>query len=90
MSPLAEDDAPCVARLTTYGQWLKYVVLARAVAALEVRDKRALYQLLRQHEAPDDGHDLFFPRHGFTAGAFCTWTILNETRRPSVAARSTK
>jgi hypothetical protein len=64
-----------------YPTWKKYVVLSATVDNLPMRDKRAIFALLRQCSEAQ-AHDVFFPKYGFTAGAFCTWQILSDSRRP--------
>lgn len=58
----------------------KYVALARTVELLQVKEKRFLFSLMRT--CPQSSHELFFPQYGFTAGAFCTWHILSDSKRP--------
>ena len=55
----------------------KYNAVARTVSEIQIKQKRIIFQLLRANF--DD--DAFFPRHGFTAGMFCTWQILCDTKR---------
>ena len=52
----------------------KINILSNTVGALQIREKRAIFTLIRS--TPDATHDLFFPHVGITAGCFCTWQIL--------------
>lgn len=71
------DDAALTSYIT-YSTWQKYIVMSNAVRALQVREKRGIFQTLR-HE---NNHDIFFPGHGITAGTFCIWQILLDNKRP--------
>jgi hypothetical protein len=62
--------------LLTYPTWKKYIVLSSTVASLRMRDKRIIFDVMRN--TPDLTHDTFFPYYGFTAGHFCMWQILSE------------
>ena len=68
------------ANFFTYPTWKKYLVLSREIEMLKVRDKRLIFQMMRN--APDLTHDTFFPAFGFTAGEFAIWQILSEHRKP--------
>tara|TARA_B110000046_G_scaffold148040_1_gene155846 strand:- start:564 stop:845 length:282 start_codon:yes stop_codon:yes gene_type:complete len=63
-----------------YPTWKKYIVLSASIDYLKVKDKRTIFALIRQHATRDE--QAFFPDYGFTAGAFCAWQILSDTRRP--------
>jgi len=62
--------------LLTYPTWKKYIVLSSTIASLRVRDKRFLFDAMRN--TSDLTHNTFFPSYGFTAGHFCLWQILGE------------
>jgi len=70
-------DVPPQAYLT-YPTWLKYVVISNNMQRLQVRDKRIIFQVLRD----ETDHDIFFPTLGFTGGLFCIWQILMDVKRP--------
>lgn len=59
-----------------YPTWKKYMVLAKHVEKLRVRDKRAIFQMLRLNEHADD--NTFFPAFGMTAGEFATFQVLKD------------
>lgn len=63
----------------TLPTWRKYIVIAHHVDTLRVRDKRAIFQLMRLH--PDMTANSFLPEFGITAGDFATWYVLRDTRR---------
>jgi hypothetical protein len=65
--------------LLTYPTWERYTVLAHAIAGLSVRDRRAIFQLVRRVEAPTS--DLFFPEYGFTLGEFAVWSVLGDRKK---------
>ena len=65
--------------LLTYPTWERYTVLAHAIAGLTVRDRRAIFQLVRRVETPTS--DLFFPAYGFTFGEFAVWSMLGDGRK---------
>lgn len=56
------------------------MVLSRVVESLRVRDKRFLFQIMRNTTSLT--HDTFFPCYGFTAGEFAMWQVLSEQRKP--------
>lgn len=65
--------------LMTFATWRKYIVIARHVDKLRVRDKRNIFHLMRECEHITA--DTFFPEYGITAGDFATWYVLKDSRR---------
>ena len=65
--------------LLTYPTWERYTVLAHVIAALTVRERRAIFQHVRRVETPTA--DLFFPEYGFTLGEFAVWSVLGDGRK---------
>ena len=63
----------------TYPTWKKYMILSCFVESLRVKDKRALFHIMRKSE--NLTHDTFFPSYGITAGEFAIWQILSENRK---------
>ena len=72
-------------KLLTWPTWERYTVLAHAIATLSVRDRRNLFQLIRNESAPTP--DLFFPQYGFSLSEFAVWHILNDKRRKNMSPR---
>lgn len=64
----------------TYPTWRKYLVLSREIEQLRVRDKRAIFHIMRT--TPNLTHDTFFPQYGFTTGEFSMWQVLSDQRKP--------
>ena len=62
-------------RYLSFPTHMKNVSLNDAIGKVTVREKRAIFQLLRKR--PDE-HEAFLPHYGFTAATFCTWQILAE------------
>lgn len=62
--------------------WRKYNVLANEVSMMTVRDRRAIFQLMKS----SDCIDVFFPHHGFTFPEFAVWYLITEKK--SVAQKS--
>ena len=58
--------------------WTKYIVLSKMVENLRVKDKRALFHVMRTSEVDENS---FFPNYGFTAGEFSLWHVLSESNR---------
>ena len=63
----------------TYPTWKKMIVLSETVSKLKIKHKRSIFHTVRN--LPIASHDTFFPTLGVTAGCFCTWQILNDTKR---------
>jgi len=61
-----------------YPVWKRNVVVERTVSQLRVKDKRLLFNLMRQ---PGVDENTFFPKYGITAGEFAVWHILADTAR---------
>ena len=66
----------------TYPTWKKMLVLSSVVDSFQIRQKRLVFHTMRTH--PNTTHDTFFPEFGMTAGIFCTWQILSDTRRTRI------
>ena len=64
-------------RLLTYATWKRQLVISMSVSKLTVREKRHIYAILRE----TNDHNAFLPQYGFTAGSFCMWQIVCESRR---------
>ena len=62
-----------------YPTWKKYMVISQVINNLRVRDKRLLFQRMRNEEGIT--HNTLFPEYGFTAGEFATWHVLSDTCR---------
>ena len=65
--------------LLTYPTWERYAVLAHVVSELSMRDRRALYQIVRNSGSVNA--DLFFPQYGFTLSEFAVWNVLDGRRK---------
>ena len=63
----------------TYPTWKKYLVLSSVVETLKVKDKRAIFYVMRRTELLSP--DTFFPLYGFTAGDFAVWQILCDAKK---------
>lgn len=64
--------------LLTYPTWERYTVLADVIGRLTMRERRVIFQLMRQVDPPST--DVFFPRLGFTLAEFAVWHILGSRR----------
>jgi hypothetical protein len=58
--------------------WTKYMVLSKIIENLRVKDKRALFHMMRTIPITENS---FFPYYGFTAGEFSVWHVLSESGR---------
>ena len=67
--------------LITFPTWERYTVLAAKVRDLSMKEKRVIFQVLR--EDPNPSGDLLFPEYGFTLSEFSVWHVLGECRRKS-------
>jgi len=63
----------------TYPTWKKYLVMSYVVESLKVKDKRAIFHIMRRTE--DLSELTFFPKYGFTAGDFAIWQVLAENKK---------
>lgn len=70
----------------TYPTWKKMLVLSSVIDSFQIREKRLIFHTMRTY--PNATHDTFFPEFGMTAGIFCTFQILSDTRRTRI--RSTR
>jgi hypothetical protein len=70
-----------VRHLLTYPTWERYTVLAHVISNLTMREKRVVFQLLRQMS--NVSPEVFFPEYGFTLSEFAVWYVLGANRRPS-------
>lgn len=61
----------------THPTWRKHTVLAQSIDSVQIKQKRVIFHLLRSSNDPD----AFLPEYGFTAGAFCIWQILSDSKR---------
>ena len=61
-----------------YPTWKRNIVMERVVSQLRVKDKRLIFNLMRQ---PGVDENTFFPQYGMTAGEFAVWHILADTSR---------
>ena len=69
-----------VESLVTYPTWKKTLVLSRVIESLRVRDKRVIFQMIRNHSSID--HNTLLPAYGFTTGEFAVWQVLGDARKP--------
>lgn len=76
---LSQDDQ----QYLSYPTWKKYRILASTIDAIQIRQKRHIFQLLRSNS----NDNAFMPLYGFTSGAFCTWQILGEGKRPRTKSK---
>lgn len=58
--------------------WSKYMVMSKTIENLRVKDKRALFHIMRTVTVTEN---TFFPFYGFTAGEFSVWHVLSESSR---------
>lgn len=72
----------------TMPTWEKYVVIARAVANMEARQKRKFLSYIR----PDNSADLFVPRAGLTLAEFAVFYLAHEKvgrpKKPTARSRT--
>ena len=61
-------------------QWRKTIVQFATVKTMKVKQKRLIFNAMR---STNTNIDTFFPAFGLTAGEFCLFQILNETRKKS-------
>lgn len=74
--------------LITYPTWVRYTILSNFVTSLSIRDRRYIFQLLRQ--TPDVHENLFFPGYGITLSEFAVWYTLDDHRRKGRKRKSPK
>lgn len=48
-------------------------------SSLQIKDKRVLYNLMRNHE--DLSPETFLPAYGMTFGEFCIYQVINNTKK---------
>lgn len=65
--------------LLTFPTWERYTVLSHVIGQLSVRERRGIFQMMRQSTTLSP--DLFFPAHGFTLAEFAVWHVLGDARR---------
>ena len=65
----------------------KFETMKDVIAQLQVRDKRAIFLLMRT-AADELNTDTFFPLQGFTAGEFAVGQVLAENNRKQVLSPS--
>ena len=63
---------------TTYPTWERYVVMAEHIAGLTVRDKRFIFNIIKEQQECAAPIDMLLPQFGFTIGEFAVWYMLNE------------
>lgn len=66
----------------TLPTWSKYVVLAKNIDELRVKDKRHIFQIMRT--TPGMTEDTFLPQYGITTGEFAVWQVLGENVRKNL------
>ena len=64
--------------LLTFPTWEKYMVLSNTVEMLKVKEKRYIFNCLRNHECTPHS---FFPVFGFTTSEFAVWQVLGDGRK---------
>ena len=64
--------------LLTFPTWEKYMVLSATIEMLKVKEKRFIFNCLRNCECDKDS---FFPSFGFTTAEFAVWQILSDGRK---------
>jgi hypothetical protein len=67
----------------TAATYQKFTAMKEAIAHLRVRDKRAIFLLMRT-AADQLTVDTFFPLQGFTAGEFAVGQVLAENNRKNM------
>jgi hypothetical protein len=72
-------QAPVIEDAPHAPTWIKYIVISRVVDSMTTRTRRVLFGLMRKTHWCT--HDTFFPQFGLTAGEFCTFHALLQTRR---------
>ena len=58
--------------------WRKLSIVSCAVSDMRVRDKRRVFQLMRN---PDMREDTFLPHIGITLSVFATFQVLADSQR---------
>jgi len=76
--------APRLAPEDTLATYNKVSVMKEAISHLRVKDKRAIFLLMRT-AADQLTVDTFFPLQGFTAGEFAVGQVLAENNRKSAS-----
>lgn len=66
--------------------YLKNETLCEQIKSLDLRDKRAIFQIMR--ETTDLNEHTLFPLYGFTAGKFAIYHVLTENMRRSAKSSS--
>ena len=64
---------------TLYPTWIKYSVMSIAVSNLRVRDKRQIFQDMRNGE--NVNYDSILPAFGLTCGEFSLFQVICENSR---------
>ena len=59
-----------------YPIWKRNIVIECQTQHLRVRDKRVLFQYMRETEVDEK---YFFPNYGITAGEFAVWHIIADS-----------
>lgn len=59
--------------------YTKIIQLQNQISGLAVRNKRIIFKEMR--EEPDVDTSYFLPQFGFTIGQFCTFQVLNDTKK---------
>ena len=62
----------------SYPTWVKYNTAYACVRSWPVKKTRSVIQRIRN--TPQCDHSHFLPSEGITAGAFCVWHLLTETK----------
>lgn len=77
-----QNGRVCLEESLTYPTWKKYKVLHTCISNLRVRDKRTIFNIMRNDE--NVSHDTFFPMFGFTGGEFAVMHMLSDGGRRKV------
>jgi hypothetical protein len=64
----------------TYPVWERYTVLAHVIASLNIKERRKVFQYIRQFEKPFH-EDIFLPTFGIALTEFAVWYTIYEKRR---------
>jgi hypothetical protein len=64
--------------MMSYATFVKYNHINAYMSTINVREKRNVFNCLRESE----NDDTFLPHLGITSGCFCVWQILNDGKRP--------
>lgn len=59
--------------------WAKYMVLAYVVEHMTTRERRNIFMHMRN--TPSSDEDWFFPHYGLTAGEFCVFHTVQQSRQ---------